>query len=309
VLPARSACAEKRTLHGLALSCHGTDTLQQALLPQALLPLRTMAISHSDLWHVVSLLYVAVIFERATPLPSFNLDVYTDNHVQELVCPPGTFVRSWDGRADANGLYALAISCSDGTYLGDVGSWAQGEPFNALTQSDGYVGVTAVTDSAGSVVGLSFTDRWDDTTPTYGASGTSVVTNCREAQRVVGLAVRATTGRGNIGTFGLLCGDVKGEPRSLRYAADMPHNDRVAPQCCCRGCRNFLVSMACLTVGCLVAQHCVKVVCMAAEECVLQACSCCCCCRRCCCCCCCSLCVGCSTSLLVLTCCLGTCSR
>lgn len=71
------------------------------------------------------------------PLPSFNFEAYQENPVQEFVCPPGTFVRSWDGREDANGLYALAISCSDGTYLGDTGSWDSSEPFATLTEADG----------------------------------------------------------------------------------------------------------------------------------------------------------------------------
>lgn len=169
----------------------------------------------------VACLLAAVEFERAAPLPSFDLEIYSESHVYEFVCPPGTFVRAWDGRADADGLYALAVTCSDGTLVGDVGSWGNGEAFAALTQTDGYSSITAFTDSAGSVVGILFTDRFDDSSPRYGASGTPQLSSCREAQHVVGLVIRETTGSGNIGTFGLLCGEVKGKPLSSGQAVDM----------------------------------------------------------------------------------------
>lgn len=158
------------------------------------------------------LLPAAEVFNRPEPVGAFNtLLTATD----EMVCPPGTFLRSWDGRYDAGGLYALGLSCSDGTFIGSLGTWGFGdEDFVESTTFDGYTAIAAGLDSNGFVNAVSFISRDEEGVQSlvYGAmSNTTVTTSCREDERIVGLAARSATETGNVGAFGLLCGKVNGE--------------------------------------------------------------------------------------------------
>jgi hypothetical protein len=132
----------------------------------------------------------------------------------EFVCPPNTFVRTWDGRADETGLYALGITCSDGTFVGSVGVWAAGEEFTETTQNDGYSTVVAKVNN-GVVTGVSFRDRqFEEGTkaPVWGSkAGPDQSSSCGEDERIVGIAIRGDTTLGNVGTFRLLCGLAQGE--------------------------------------------------------------------------------------------------
>lgn len=152
------------------------------------------------------------------------------------MCPPGTFVRSWDGRHNANGLYALAITCSDGTYLGSIApkGWGEGnEVFTQYTSADGFrtINVTLTErqfsrsnsrpDSVMFVSGVVFTDRQGNVSEPFGkfndSSALPNVTSCTADARIVGLTTRRVQPSnplnltGSIGSFGLLCAQVKGE--------------------------------------------------------------------------------------------------
>lgn len=154
------------------------------------------------------------VTNRPPPLGSFDT---IDSPLLEFICPPGTFLRSWDGRADAGGLFALGLTCSDGTFIGSLGVWGPwGQEFATSTVNDGYRALEAVLDFGGAVVGLTFIDRQDERSPRYGkaadaASGPAVTTTCEADERIVGLAARVVGGRGNIGAIGLLCGGIAGE--------------------------------------------------------------------------------------------------
>lgn len=187
------------------------------------------------------------MFDRTPPLPSWNFEGFKDNEVQEQVCPPGTFVRSWDGRADTLGLYALAITCSDGTDFATVGSWDTGTEFAAVTPADGYFSVTASLDAAGSVVGVTLIDRNEAPSPTYGvAGGTRHTLSCAEGRRIVGLGTKATAGKGNVGTFCLLCADVKGDQAALQHClAESPNRccHQAAPGASCNSVRGSVTEL------------------------------------------------------------------
>lgn len=101
----------------------------------------------------------AEITSRPSPaLGNYDL-LPNSTAVVEYVCPPGTFIRSWDGRADAAGLYALGITCSDGTFAGSLGTWGSAEEFVETTPNDGYTTITAREDANGAVIGVMFRDR------------------------------------------------------------------------------------------------------------------------------------------------------
>jgi hypothetical protein len=164
---------------------------------------------------VTVLVLAEFVVTRPKPLPNFQ-DDDNPNQINEYVCPPKTYVRSWDGRHDANGLYALAATCSDGTFIGTMGTWgAAGQEFMEFTLSDGYSGMRVRLNAGNAVVAVSVQDRSpdkDQNSQWYGVqTGADMLTACPTGERIVGLTTRAIGGRGNIGSFGLLCGKVAGE--------------------------------------------------------------------------------------------------
>lgn len=134
----------------------------------------------------------------------------------ELLCPPGTFVRIVDGRADSAGLYYLALTCSDGTFLGGQGSAGMdGTPFVISTVSDGFTSLTGG-NPGGSVVSVSLTRTDGTQSQTYGMlteDAAIATTSCRENERIVGLCFRTYSDDmlPGLGPIGLMCDDCPGK--------------------------------------------------------------------------------------------------
>lgn len=159
---------------------------------------------------VCSCCVAAEIFNRPAPIGAFASLITA---VEDFVCPPGTFVRTWDGRTDAEGLHALGLTCSDGSFIGSLGLWSLGEEeFMESTVADGYSGMTVALNGAGLVTGVNFINREGTPSGMYGlSSGGTVSTTCRDDERIVGLTTKSGSSNGHMGAFGLLCGKVLGE--------------------------------------------------------------------------------------------------
>lgn len=131
-----------------------------------------------------------------------------------MLCPPGTFLNVMDVWADQQGLYSLALYCSDGTFIGSQGYAGVGGTLSFFsTVTAGFFGLTAGVQD-GSVVSLSMTTLDGSTTPTFGVPNTEQFpVYCYDGDRVVGLTFRDNGRIGNLGAIGLLCANSPG--RSL----------------------------------------------------------------------------------------------
>lgn len=145
-------------------------------------------------------------------------------------------MRVFDGRADSKGLYALGLTCSDGTFVGSVGYWGVGgenfvvekdaletDGFEAIQAGVVLTGVFNCLDTSdkpssdkpsrdkpcSSVVSIAFKTTQDDnfTTPIGNTNAATAVEmrNCTAGEHIVGLTIFGDSSAGNIGSFGMCC--------------------------------------------------------------------------------------------------------
>lgn len=136
------------------------------------------------------------------------------------MCPPGTFVRSWDLRFDADKLNAMGLTCSDGTYAGGIGLWQGTNGSIVRAATDGFRAVNATIDGNGYVSSVCFLPRssaYSSQYPSKPAVFRKTTTTCFLEERIIGIAARAADSTGRLGAFVLLCGTVSGE----RWAAKL----------------------------------------------------------------------------------------